>query len=163
MTDVQRPTLTWLRGLGSFEWAPNDQPFAVLLEALVRDRAEDELLVREMEATSRVDMGELHQDRKEIAEADLERARGEVGTFRTALEDAWRRGGDGGDGGEVPYDSANPVENAQVDALIQYVVRPDYGEVRTEEPQPNRFVYHVRVDWPRLRALGEAHGHPLPL
>lgn len=160
MADLQRSSFTWLRGLGSFEWAPNDQPFAALLEALVRDRAEDELLVREMEATSRVDMGELQQDRQEIAEAELERARGEVGTFRTALEDVWARGGSGG---EVPYDSTNPVENAQVDALIQYVVRPDYGEVRTEEPRPGHYVYHVRVDWPRLRALAEAQGHQLPL
>jgi hypothetical protein len=160
MTDVQRSSFNWLRGLGRFEWAPNDQPFAVLLEALVRDRSEDELLVREMEATSRVDMGELQQDRRDIAEAELEQARGEVGTFRTALEDAWARGGSGG---EAAYDSANPVENAQVDALIQYVVRPDYGEVRTEEPEPGRYVYNVRIDWPRLRALAEAEGHPLPL
>jgi hypothetical protein len=160
MTDLQRPTLSWLRGLGSFEWAPNDQPYAALLEALVRDRAEDELLVREMEATSRVDMGELQQDRREIAEADLERARGEVGSFRTALERAWSQGGPDG---EVPFDSADPVQNAQVDALIQYVVRPGYGEVRTEEPHPNAFLYNLRLDWPRLRALAEAQGHPLPL
>jgi len=160
MTELQRPAFAWLRGLGTFEWTPNDQPFAVLLEALVRDRSAEELVVREMEATSRVDMGELHQDRKEIAQSELERARGEVGTFRTALEDAWARGGTGG---EVPYDSAHPVENAQVDALIQYVVRPGYGEVRTDELGGEHFVYNVRVDWARLRSLAEAQGHPLPL
>lgn len=160
MTDLRRPALAWLRGLGTFEWAPNDRPFAVLLEALVRDRSEDELIVREMEATSRVDMADLQEDRRELAEAELERARGEVGTFRTALEDALARGG--GDR-EVPYDSANPVENAQVDALIQYVVRPGYGEVRTEELGPDHFVYNVRLDWPRLRALAEAEGYPLPI
>jgi hypothetical protein len=35
--------------------------------------------------------------------------------------------------------------------------------VRTEEPHPNAFLYNLRLDWPRLRALAEAQGHPLPL
>jgi hypothetical protein len=47
--------------------------------------------------------------------------------------------------------------------LIQYLVRPDYAEVRTEEPEPGHYVYYVRVNWPRLRALSEAHGHALAL
>ena len=28
-----------------------------------------------------------------------------------------------------------------------------YAEVRTEEPNPARYVYYVRIDWPKLRAL----------
>ncbi len=157
--ETKRPTLAWLRGLGAFEWASNDRPYVDLLRALVRDRAEDGRIVREMEATARVDVEELRRDDQRAEEADLERARGEVGTFRTAIEDAWARR----QLGEVPYDSRRPVENAQVDVLIQYVVRAGYGEVRTDEPEPGHFVYRVRIDWPKLRALAEAHGHPLPL
>ena len=63
----------------------------------------------------------------------------------------------------MPYDSADPVQNAQADALIQFVVRPGYGEVRTEEPTPGRYVYNLRADWPRLRELADQAGHPLPL
>ena len=63
----------------------------------------------------------------------------------------------------MPYDSGDPVQNAQADALIQFVVRPGYGDVRTEEPAPGRYVYYLRADWPRLRELAEQAGHPLPL
>jgi hypothetical protein len=157
--ETKRPTLAWLRGLRTFEWASNDRPYADLLKALVRDRAEDEQTVREMEATAHADLDELRRGEQRTEEADLERARGEVGTFRAALERAWAHR----QLGEAPYDSRRPVENAQADALIQYVVRAGYGEVRTDEPEPGHFVYRVRIDWPKLLALAEAHGHPLPL
>ena len=49
------------------------------------------------------------------------------------------------------------------DVLIQYLVRPGYAEVRTEEPEPEHYVYCVRVDWTRLRALAEEQGHPIAL
>ena len=54
-------------------------------------------------------------------------------------------------------------QNRAADVLIQYLVRPGYAEVRTEEPGPERYVYHIRVDWPRVRRLAEAQGHPLAL
>ena len=47
------------------------------------------------------------------------------------------------------------------DVLIQYLVRPGYAEVRTEEPEHERYVYYIRVDWARLRSLSEAQGHDL--
>src|SRR5690242_12083045 len=142
--ETERRAFTWLRGLGTFEWASNDQPYARLLEELVRDRAEDEMVVHEMEATARADVDALREGEERAADQDLERARGEVGTFRAALESAWRRRSLG----DVPYDSRDPVENAQVDALIQYVVRAGYGEVSTDEPAPGQYIYHVTVDWP---------------
>ena len=64
---------------------------------------------------------------------------------------------------EVPYDGSDPVQNAAADVLIQYLVRPGFAEVRTEEPQPGRYVYYITVTWPRLRELAEAQGHPIPL
>ena len=170
--DVGNP-IHWLRGLGLIEWAHDERPYAALLEALTLDRAEQQATVDEMEATSRRDPADLAEQHVEFAEEELERARGELGTFRVALEDLAARGGASdvglqdptgpGTPAEVPYDSGDPVQNAQADALIQFVVRPGYGEVRTEEPAPGRYVYYVRADWPRLRQLADEAGHALPL
>jgi hypothetical protein len=160
--DVGNP-IHWLRGIGLVEWGADERPYASLLEALTRDRAEQQATVAEMEATSRRDPADLAEEHVEFAEEELERARGEIGTFRIALQDLAARGGTGEAAAEVPYDSTDPVQNAQADALIQYVVRPGYGEVRTDEPAPNRYVYFLRADWPRLRELAAAAGHELPL
>ena len=110
----------------------------------------------------RRDPAALAEEHVEFAEEELERARGEIGTFRVALQDLAARGGTGDAAAEVPYDSTDPVQ-FQADALIQYVVRPGYGEVRTEQPAPNRYVYFLRADWPRLRELAAEAGHELPL
>jgi hypothetical protein len=63
----------------------------------------------------------------------------------------------------VPYDGRDAAQNAAADVLIQYLVRPGYAEVRTEEPQPEQYVYYIRTDWPRLRQLAEGQGHPIGL
>ena len=156
--------IRWLRGLGLIEWGVDERPYATLLEALSRDLAEQQATVVEMEATSRRDPADLAEEHEELAEDELAQARGELGTFRVALEDLAARGGaEGRAPVEVPYDSADPVQNAQADTLIHFVVRPGYGEVRTEEPAPGRYIYHLQADWARLRELAAATGHPLPL
>jgi hypothetical protein len=72
------------------------------------------------------------------------------------------RGAAGDENAEVPFDSTRPDEDALADVLIQYLVRPGYAEVRTEEPSAGSYVYFIRVDWPKLRALAEEQGYPLP-
>jgi hypothetical protein len=156
--DVSTP-IRWLRGLGVVEWGADERPYAALLEALTRDRAEQQATVNEMEATSRRDPADIAEEHEGLAHDEVERARGELGTFRVALEDLAVRGGPG----EADYDSTDPVRNVQADALIQFVVRPGYGEVRTEEPEPGHFIYFVRADWPRLHQLADETGHPLPI
>jgi hypothetical protein len=47
--------------------------------------------------------------------------------------------------------------------LIQYLVRPGYAEVRTEEREPWQYRYWIRVAWDRLRLLAAEAGHRLPL
>lgn len=161
-TGTEGRTWSWLRGLGMIEWAGDERPYAALIEALTRDRLETSLVEREMDAGARVNMAAVEEQAEVSAEVELERARGELTTFRAALEDLHARGGTATDA-EVPFDAANPVEDAQADALIQYLVRPGYADVRTEEPEPEHYVYCIRADWPRLRALAEELGHPLPL
>jgi hypothetical protein len=159
MTETGNPIRSWLRGLGIVEWGADERPYAALLDALTRDRVAAEIVEAERNATSRRDPAGLREDQTEMAREELDEAQQELGTFRTALEDLRARGGEGG---EVPYDAADPVQDAHADALIQFVVRAGYGEVRTEEPSPGRYVYWIRADWSRLRALAEAAGHPLP-
>lgn len=160
--DTQGKSRSWLRGLGLIEWPPDEQSYAALLDTLTRDRLEMDLVERERTATARQEMGDVIDDHEEIAEEELERARGGLGTFRAALEDARARGGPDGRE-EVPYDSANPVEDAQADALIQYVMRPGFAQVRTDELGSGRYVYWIRVDWDGLRRVAAEEGHPLPL
>lgn len=152
---MTRPPRRWPSGFGRQDWGGDDRAFASLLDALTRDRVETEALEREMSTPAQQNVPDL-QKREQ---AELEEARRELDEFRAALADARARGAERT---EVDYDSRNTAQDAAADVLIQYLVRPGYAEVRTEEPQPERYVYYIRVDWPRLRELAEAQGHPLP-
>lgn len=101
------------------------------------------------------------EDPQRFEREELEEARRELAAFRTALDEIHRSAG-GDESAEVPYDSTRPDEDAAADVLIQYLVRQGYAEVRTEEPRAGSYVYYIRVDWPKLRALAEEQGYPLP-
>jgi hypothetical protein len=158
MADQKTPQRRWLSGR-ALEWRSDERAYASLLDALTRGRLETEALEREMNAGRRTDLEEAQHkaEHDELAEA-----RRELDEFRAAITDARKRSGRD-ERAEVPFDSRKPAENAAADVLIQYLVRPGYAEVRTEEPQPERYVYHIRVDWQRLRELAREQGHPIPL
>ena len=154
---MSRPPRRWLSGFGSHDWGADDRVYASLLDALTRDRVEVEAMEREISAPAVQTSPDVQKlERDEITEAHRE-----LDEFRAALIDVHNRAG-ADERDEVPYDSSKPREDAAADMLIQYLVRPGYAEVRTEEPQPSQYVYYIRVDWPKLRALAEAQGHPLP-
>ena len=159
--DEARPA-RWLSGFGTLDWRVDERAYAALLDALTRDRLEVEAVERELMTTSRRSLADLQQDQQRAERDELAEARGELADFRAALEDIRTRGGRDGSA-EVPYDSREPVQNRMADLLIQYLVRPGYAEVRTDEPEPEHYVYYIRVDWPRLRALAEEQGHPITL
>jgi hypothetical protein len=156
---VTRPP-RWLSGFGALDWRSDERAYAALLDALTRDRLEVEAVEREMNAgRSAADLSEAQHraERDELAEA-----RRELDDFRSALAEVRQRTGHD-ESAEVPYDSSKPAENAAADVLIQYLVRPGYAEVRTEEPEPGQYVYYIRVDWQRLRALAADQGLPIAL
>jgi len=130
-----------------------------LLDALTRDRLEVEAVEREMAGRNLADAQEAQQkaERDELAEARLELA-----DFRSAISDVRKRAGHD-EQAEVPYDSGVAIQNTAADVLIQYLVRPGYADVRTEEPLPGQYVYYIRVDWPRLRELARGQGFALAL
>ena len=159
--DRGRARRGWLPTFVGLEWRADERALVALLDALTRDRLEVEAVERERSATARRSLAEVQADHERIARDELAEARRELDEFRAALEDVRRRGGTRGQA-EVPYDSAKAPHDQYADVLIQYLVRPGYAEVRTEEPTPGRYVYHVRVDWPRLRKLAESSGHSIP-
>jgi hypothetical protein len=158
---MTRPPRRWLSGFSGQYWGGDDRTYAALLDALTRDRLETEALEREMSATARVSLAEVQEGQQKLEQDELAEARREVDDFRAALADARQRA-HGNERAEVPYDSRDPAQDAAADVLIQYLVRPGYAEVRTEEPRPQEYVYYIRIDWPKLRALSEEQGHPLP-
>jgi hypothetical protein len=152
----------WLSGSGALDWRSDERGLASLLDALTRDRIEVEAAEAERQATSRRSLAELQQDQERAARDELAEARRELDTFRAAIEDARARGGNDGQA-EVRYRSSDPSEDRLADVLIQYLVRPGYAEVRTDEPEPEHYVYYMRVDWARLRELAQTIGHPLSI
>jgi hypothetical protein len=151
----------WRAGLGGLRLGGSDQVYATLLTALVRDRLESELLERELDAPAAESPRDVQHDQERLQEEELKEAHGEVQSFRDALRDARARS-TGSPRAEVSYDSRRADQDEMADALIQYLVRPGYAEVRTEEVADGGFVYWISVDWPRLRALAEELGGTLP-
>jgi hypothetical protein len=157
---MTRPPRRWLSGFSTFDWRSDERAYASLLDALTRDRLETEAVEREINAGPRA--GDVQQAQHKAERDELAEARRELDEFRSALADARTRARHN-EQAEVPYDGSNAAQDAAADILIQYLVRPGYAEVRTEEPQTGRYVYHIRIDWARLRQLAQEQGHPITL
>jgi hypothetical protein len=153
---MTRPPRRWPTTFGQHEWDADDRTYASLLDALTHDRVEAEALEIQLTAPA-----SASADVQQLEREELEDARRELDDFRAALDSVRRRAA-GNENAEVPFDSRQTDEDAAADILIQYLVRPGYAEVRTEEPAPEQYVYYIRVDWPKLRTLAQEQGHPLP-
>jgi hypothetical protein len=162
MARQARPSQRWLTGFGALDWRTDERAYAALLDALTRDRLEVEGVERELRASALRSEADVRDDQQRAERSELAEARRELDDFRSAMADVRQRGTADGQA-EVPYDSRESVQNTAADVLIQYLVRPGYAEVRTEEPQPGKYVYYIKVAWPRLRELADAQGHPIPL
>jgi hypothetical protein len=150
------PRRPWRVGFEQLAWRPADRAYAAVLEALTRERTALLEQGRELAAPARP------RTTGAISPEQERQARAELALFRAALEDARTRSGPRGDL-EVPFDSQHPRDDASADMLIQYLVRPGYAEVRTEETEPWQYRYWIRVGWDRLRQLAAQTGHRLPL
>jgi hypothetical protein len=109
-----------------------------------------------LNATARSSQANVQAAQGELLSAELDHARRELTVFRAALDDALARSG-GAPNAEVGYDGADTLQDLMADTLIQYLVRPGYAAVRTEEGAPGRYTYFLTVDWPRLDRLAAAH------
>src|SRR4030088_2106408 len=151
------PPQRWLSGFGAPDWRSDERAYASLLDALTRDRLEVGAVERERQAPARRSVAEVQQAQQRAERDELAEARRELDDFRAAMNDVRERAGTDGQA-EVPYDGGNPDQNAAADVLIQYLVRPGYAEVRTEEPTPGQYVYYIHVDWQRLRRAADDPG-----
>jgi hypothetical protein len=150
----------WQRGRRTIDWAEDERAYAALLDALTLDLIDTEATRLEMDAASRRGMADVLEEEQRRRREQLEEARRELEGFRDALRDARARGRGGA---EVPYDPVRPEQDEMADLLIQYLVRPGYAEVRTEEVEPDHHIYHIRIDWDRLLPLAREQGHPVGL
>jgi hypothetical protein len=150
------PRPPWRLGFEQLTWRPADRAYAALLEALTRERKALLAQGRELVAPARPTTADAIDQQQERD------ARAELAVFRQALEDARARGGAQANQ-EVVFDSQDPAQAASADLLIQYLVRPGYAEVRTEEVEPWQYRYWIRIDWDRLRQVAAAAGQRLPL
>jgi hypothetical protein len=142
----ERQGSNWLSGFGRLDWRGEDRAYAALLDALTRNLVSVESAEIERVSPSRRSMEEV---------------RHELEAFRAAILDLRARQAGNGQA-EVAYDSKDPAADERAEVLIQYLVRPGYAEVRTEEPQAGQYVYYIRVDWDSLQALATRNGQPLP-
>jgi hypothetical protein len=138
--------------------ASSEHVYAALLEALTQRLIEIAGTERELVARAEVDPAEMEKNQRRLARAERKEAARELDAFRAAIEDARTRGRDGV---EFAYDGSDATQGPMADALIQYLVRPGYASVRTEEPAEGRYVYHLQVDWPKPRVLAAELGHTL--
>jgi hypothetical protein len=136
------------------DWVTDPDVSTRLLDELTRDRLEEQALEMEREASAGRSPADVQAEQLRTARQELQEAREEREEFRAALDDARLRGPQLGLA-EVPYDAADPRQDRYADLLIQYLVRPGYAAVRTEEPEPQHYIYYVQVDWSRLRAMAQ--------
>jgi hypothetical protein len=127
---------------------------------LAQERVRSEEIEAERMATSRQPLGAVQGNFERVEGDARAAARQDRDSFRAALEDARARAGPDGNS-QISYDNRDPIQSARADLMIQYLVRPDFAELRTEERGPDVYVYHVRVEWDRLRALAISLGHEI--
>lgn len=145
-----------------FHGRNDDRTYTALLEALTRELVDAETTELERVASARQSPARLQEAQERIEREERTEARRELDDFREGLEAARAAAGPAG-GGEAAFDARDPHQDQLAGALIQYVVRPGYAEVRTEEPAEGQYVYYIRVDWERLKGLARELGHPLDL
>jgi len=60
--------------------------------------------------------------------------------------------------GDLALDDRRADDNAAADALVQFLVRPQYATSHSEQTEANHYLYHFTVDWSRLKQLAEDIG-----
>lgn len=59
---------------------------------------------------------------------------------------------------EIALDDRRNDENAMADALVQFLVRPNFATSQSEQTEPNHYIYHIAIEWERLEQLATEAG-----
>lgn len=91
---------------------------------------------------------------------EVERERHRASELAPAFADGLRRAhaAQQAGTGDLVLDDRRADENAIADALIQFLVRPQLATSHSEQTEPNHYLYHVSIDWPRLQQLARDAG-----
>jgi hypothetical protein len=128
-----------------------------LYDHIVRAYAlRDELLDVDLLADAS-DKGEaIEAEKHSIVERESDQAARMRESFRTGLATSYALRKNGGQ--ELRLSDQDPVENSIADALIRYLVSFGLAQSRTEQAGPNHYIYHLSVDWDRVRAIAAGIG-----
>ena len=97
---------------------------------------------------------DIDAEKRDAARREAERAGELADPFRAGLAQAFLAAEAGQ--AEIALDDRDPEQDRRADALIRFLVRYDLASSRTEETDPMHYVYHVAVDWDRLRGVARA-------
>ncbi len=123
-----------------------------LFDALSAEPAHSRAVGVERAARSAKPMADVKEDSTAVARDERKRARRERDDLRDALEDvAARPGCDAAR--EAVYDSAKEDEDGNAGVLIRYLGSTGAAELGTDEREPRRTLYRLRIDWGKLRSL----------
>lgn len=125
-----------------------------LLNHIVRTyTVPDELVDIDLTAQASEDGAEIEAEKRDAQEREMAVANRLRDSFRRGLAEAYQRGDD-----ELALDDRDPEQNAVADALIRYLVAFDLAESRTEQTDPQHYIYYVAVTWGRLRDVAASVG-----
>lgn len=128
-----------------------------ILEYIVREYVVDEEVRSiDRDSSTMADGDSLEDEKRDAIRRELDKTR--------SLEDAFCRGlvmsrehAEAGNN-ELALDDRKEDEDQIADAMIDLLVSFDLATSRTEETAPQRYVYHLSVDWARLRDVAAAAG-----
>jgi hypothetical protein len=128
-----------------------------LYDHIVRAYAlRDELVDVDLLASAS-DRGEsIEAEKYSIVERESDQARQMRESFRAGLATSYTLTQNGGQ--ELRLSDQDPVENSIADAMIRYLVSFGLAQSRTEQAGPNHYIYHLSVDWDRIRSIAAGIG-----
>jgi len=128
-----------------------------LLDYIVRHFVlHDELVSIDLDASASDAGDAIEMDKREAVQRELTRADDLAAAFADGLVRANRARSRGQE--EIELDDRDPVHNQVADAMIQFLVSHQLAASRSEPTTKYHYVYHIAVDWDRLREVADEAG-----
>jgi hypothetical protein len=128
-----------------------------LLDYIVRHFVlHDELVSIDLDASASDAGAAIELDKREAVQRELTRANDLAAAFADGLARADKARALGQE--EITLDDRDPVQNQIADAMIQFLVSHQLAASRSEPTTDYHYVYHVAVDWDRLREVANEAG-----
>ncbi len=110
----------------------------------------------ELDAAPTDDGAAIEDEKRELSRREADQADEYADAFADGLALAHHRASLGGT--SLSLDDRLPDEDSMATALIRFLVSNDLATSRTEETDPQRYVYTLSVRWDRLEAIADRAG-----